>query len=64
MAEKDMHPSVARAFEEIDAAVFTGDDFHNAANLKILANYIGRWAYAMQDKIDFALGQENEDDGN
>lgn len=61
MAEKEMHPSVARAFEEIDAALFNGDDFHSVANLKKLAYYVGRWVFVMQDKLDFVTGNENDD---
>lgn len=38
-----IHPSVENAFEEIDAAVFSGDTFHTWEGRKMLREYLERW---------------------
>jgi len=38
-----MHPKVADAFEQIDAAIFSGDEFFDPINLNVLTDYIQRW---------------------
>lgn len=38
-----MHPSVAKAIQEIDAAVMNGDTFENPDARKELLEYIERW---------------------
>ncbi len=59
-----LHPSVARAFEEIDAAMFSGDEFHNPENMKILMFYMGRWMRGLPDCLDIAYTSEEEDGGD
>lgn len=39
-----LHWKVEEAFEEIDAAVYSGDSFHDEENLKELERYIQRWS--------------------
>lgn len=39
-----LHPKVDEAFDEIDAAVFSGDSFHDPDNLAELERYIARWS--------------------
>ena len=43
----NLHPSVERAFQEIDAAIFSGNEFHSAENLKHLSDYVARWQRAI-----------------
>lgn len=38
-----MHPSVSRAFEEIDAAIFSGDTFYDPDALNKLKRMMDRW---------------------
>lgn len=38
-----MHPNVARAIQEIDAAVFNGDTFEEPEARAELLEYIERW---------------------
>lgn len=38
-----LHWKVEEAFEEIDAAVYSGDSFHDEKNLEELERYILRW---------------------
>lgn len=39
-----MHPKVSAAFNEIDAAVFSSDTFHNVADLTELRRMLRRWS--------------------
>jgi hypothetical protein len=39
-----MHPNVARAIQEIDAAVFNGDTFEEPKARAELLEYIERWS--------------------
>lgn len=43
-----MHPSVARAIQEIDAAFFSGDTFENPKARRELEKYLARWNRAIQ----------------
>ena len=38
-----MHQKVEEAIDEIDAALFSGDQFHDLDNLKELECYLIRW---------------------
>lgn len=52
-----MHPSVARALDEIDAAVFSGDTFHtDRKDFDLFKETIERWARALPD-IERELGE-------
>lgn len=42
-----MHPKVADAFEEIDAAIFSGDTFWDKDNMDKLEKFLGRWYRGM-----------------
>lgn len=59
-----MHPSVARAFDEIDAAAFSGDTFLRKANREKLRTYVGRWTrfLAELDADDLADGENDPED--
>jgi hypothetical protein len=39
----NLHPSVEQAFEEIDAALFTGDTFIDKENRQYLIKILNRW---------------------
>lgn len=39
----NIHSNVLNAFEEIDAALFSGDSFYNLSNLKELEKFLFRW---------------------
>jgi hypothetical protein len=39
----NLHPSVTQAFEEIDAALFTGDSFIDKENREHLVRMLARW---------------------
>jgi hypothetical protein len=54
-----MHPSVARAIQEIDAAVFNGDTFEEPEARKELQEYIERWSRRLAEPI--ITGDEDED---
>jgi len=38
-----LHPNIERAFNEIDAAIFSGDQFENVEDLAKLRYHIERW---------------------
>ncbi len=45
-----MHQAVKRAFEEIDAAIFSGDGFSTSRkDLNELRDYLDRWSRALGD---------------
>ncbi|WNL50704.1 hypothetical protein RPALISO_117 [Ruegeria phage RpAliso] len=58
---RSMHPSVERAFEEIDAALFSGDTFHSPDNLKVLENHLARWQRGAAS-VHQLLNESDEDD--
>lgn len=39
----NLHPNILNAFQEIDAALFSGDSFYSPENKKELERYILRW---------------------
>ncbi len=43
-----MHPKVAQALEEIDAAVFSGDTFYDPDPRALLLYYMERWIVEME----------------
>lgn len=43
-----MHPKVAGAIQEIDAALFSGDTFDNPVDRAELASYVARWARELE----------------
>jgi heme oxygenase len=51
----DLNPSTTRAFDEIDAAVFSGDAFLSRENAAHLRKYLDRWDRALASiEEDFA----------
>ncbi len=54
-----MHPSIERACEEIDAAFFSGDGFHNEVSLAKISFYVGRWRREI-NSIEECLEEEKE----
>ena len=58
-----MHQAVARALEEIDAAVFSGDTFSTDRDaFGTLKDYIDRWSRAIPEMEDALISYE-EDQG-
>lgn len=47
-----MHHKVKDALEEIDAAVFNGDDFDRGFDRDTLREYMARWTRALDEKTD------------
>lgn len=47
-----MHPSVARAIQEIDAAVFNGDTFEEDEARQELLEYIDRWKRKLTPPVE------------
>lgn len=45
----DMHPNVMEAFQQIDAAMFSGDSFHYSGNRKYLQSFIERWQRGLNE---------------
>lgn len=39
-----IHPSTEEAIQIIDAALYSGDSFHNKENLEYLETYFLRWS--------------------
>jgi len=44
-----MNKNIENACEEIDAAMFSGDEFTDKENREKLREYIGRWEREMQN---------------
>lgn len=44
-----MHPSVTRAIEEIDAAIFSGDTFLNEENNAEMRDMLDRWQRGLNE---------------
>lgn len=44
-----MHPKVAGAIQEIDAALFNGDTFDDPDDRAELSSYVERWARELKD---------------
>jgi len=62
-----MHQAVARAFEEIDAAIFSGDTFSTSRkDLNELRDYLDRWSQALsgleEDMVAYEAELEEEED--
>lgn len=49
---KNMHPSVERAIQEIDAAVFSGDTFEDPEARVELKAYLERWLRQLAELAD------------
>lgn len=56
-----MHPRVAEAFEQIDAALFNGDTFDDPENEKHLFEYLGRWLRKSKYPLDLLLRDDEPD---
>lgn len=44
-----LHPSVENAFEEIDAAIFSGDSFIKKSNRDKLREFMARWERGLKE---------------
>lgn len=55
-----LHPAVARAFDEIDAGIFSGDEFHHPDTLAALKKYLLRWERALPSLIEMAAQVEED----
>lgn len=44
---KDLHPKVENAFQELDAALYSGDTFIDGANIQMMQGYLDRWNRAL-----------------
>jgi hypothetical protein len=56
-----MHPNVARAIQEIDAAVFNGDTFEDPEARAELQSYLERWTRRLAEPIIEADDAEEDD---
>jgi hypothetical protein len=59
-----MHQAVKRAFEEIDAAIFSGDEFSTSRkDLNELRDYLDRWSRALSmletELLEFENGERD-----
>ncbi len=54
-----IHPDVKEAIQEIDAAFFSGDDFHGPADLDYIQLYLDRWN--LEAEFIRKMQQETED---
>ena len=54
-----LHPSIERAVQEIDAALFSGDDLHNEHNREVFRAYFTRWLERVEEVESW--GWEGED---
>lgn len=57
-----MHPANEEAFEIIDAAFFSGDCFHNRANVNFAKSYIERWQREIEKIEEQLTADEAEAD--
>lgn len=59
-----MHPKVASAIEEIDAAVFSGDTFEDPAARAKLVEYMAAWTRELAPVEDAAeqVAEPGDDD--
>ena len=56
-----MHQAVARAFDEIDAAIFSGDTFSTSRrDLNELRDYLDRWSRALAGLEEDLITYEEE----
>lgn len=55
-----MHPKVAQAIQEIDAAVFNGDDFDDKGECDELLHYVERWLRQLSPEVDTVLSASGE----
>lgn len=60
----NLHPSIINAFEEIDAALFSGDSFYSPENRKELERYILRWNRELKNLNEsrFLAKEEEEEE--
>lgn len=56
----NIHPDVLNAFEEIDAALFSGDSFYNLSNLKELEKFLFRWEKKKNEMKESILTEMEE----
>lgn len=61
MTENTLHPSTAQAFDEIDAALFSGDTFLSEANASVLENFIQRWSRGLEEMKGIRDAAEEEE---
>ena len=56
----NIHSNVLNAFEEIDAALFSGDSFYNLSNLKELEKFLFRWEKRKNEMKESILTEMEE----
>jgi hypothetical protein len=56
-----IHPLVLEAIQEIDAAFFSGDSFHDEAELKEIERFLIRWGKKVAN-IHEMLNERSEED--
>lgn len=54
-----MHPKVAQAIEEIDAAIFSGDTFCTVDSALELFNTLLRWQRELTSHLATAIEEQN-----
>jgi hypothetical protein len=55
-----LHPKVEQAIQEIDAAVFNGDQFDDEENRDRLLRMIERWVGALAPESEVVIGVQGE----
>ena len=57
----DIHPSVTRAIDEIDAAIFSGDTFLNEENHAKMQKMLNRWQRGLNEHKETIEELKNEE---
>jgi len=52
-----LHQSIIESIEQIDAAFFSGDQFHDESNLEEIMDYLCRWEREAK-RIEESIEQE------
>jgi hypothetical protein len=55
-----MHPDVEAAFDQIDAALFSGDTFWNKDNMHMLEVYLRRWYAKMVETKQIIIAVDHD----
>lgn len=61
---RTVHPAVAEAVDQIDAAVFSGDSFVDISNAIVLQQNIERWKRKLAEHMEVVIESLNEDKPN
>lgn len=58
-----LHPNVEKAIDEIDASFFSGDQFHDENNFKVIEKFLHRWGKELEAirKFKEEIMEESDD---